>query len=195
MTAGTKFDIVAIASSAGGLTALGELLSALPPSFPAAVLVVQHVERGRKSALPEILARQTALRAKHADDGEPVHAGVIYIAPPDEHLLVNADCTISLSHTELVHFVRPSADLLFESVAASYGPRAIAVVLTGTGSDGALGSEAIKRMGGYLIAQDEATSAFFGMPGATIRLGHVDAVLPIDAIAPALIKLTGGVAA
>jgi two-component system chemotaxis response regulator CheB len=114
---------------------------------------------------------------------------VVHVAPPDHHLLVDADGTLSLTRTELVHFVRPSADLLFESGAASFGRRVIGVVLTGTGSDGSLGVEAIKRRGGTVIAQDEETSDFFGMPGAAIDAGAVDFVLPLDQIAEALISL------
>jgi two-component system chemotaxis response regulator CheB len=113
----------------------------------------------------------------------------VLIAPPGKHLLVNPDGTISLTHTELVHFVRPSADLLFESVAASYRDKAIAVVLTGSGSDGAMGVKAIKKMGGTVIAQDEATCEFFGMPGAAIATGMVDFILPLDEIAPAIVTL------
>ena len=94
-----------------------------------------------------------------------------------------------LTQSKLVHFLRPSADLLFESVAASYGERAIAVVLTGTGSDGAMGVQAIKKMGGTVIAQDEATAEFFGMPSAAIHSGSVDFVLPLDEIATALVTL------
>jgi two-component system chemotaxis response regulator CheB len=109
--------------------------------------------------------------------------------PPNRHLLVNPNGTLSLSQSELVHFVRPSADLLFESVAASYKDRAIAVVLTGTGSDGAMGVRAIKKMSGTVIAQDERTSEFFGMPGAAIQSGNVDVILPLDEIAAALVTL------
>lgn len=102
------------------------------------------------------------------------------------------DHAISLTQTELVHFVRPSADLLFESVAASSRERAIAVVLTGTGIDGSMGVGAIKKMGGTVIAQDEETSEFFGMPSAAIHTGNVDFVLPLEEIAPALVKLVYG---
>jgi two-component system chemotaxis response regulator CheB len=108
--------------------------------------------------------------------------------PPNRHLLVNPDGSLSLSQSELVHFVRPSADLLFESVAASYKDRAIAVVLTGTGSDGVMGIQAIKKMGGTVIVQDQQTSEFFGMPGAAIQSGNVDFILPLDEIA-ALVTL------
>ena len=113
----------------------------------------------------------------------------MHIAPPDRHLLVNRDGSLSLSHSELVHFVRPSADLLFESVAASYEERAIAVVLTGTGSDGSLGVGAIKKMGGTVIAQDQESAEFFGMPAAAIKSGHADFILRLDEIPSALTTL------
>jgi two-component system chemotaxis response regulator CheB len=96
---------------------------------------------------------------------------------------------LSLSQSELVHFVRPSADLLFESTAASYKDRAIAVVLSGSGSDGSMGVRAIKKMGGTVIAQDEKTSQFYGMPGAAVLTGSVDFVLPLDEIPSALATL------
>jgi len=99
---------------------------------------------------------------------------------------------VSLTQTELVNFVRPSADLLFESVAAAYGERAIAVVLTGAGKDGSMGVTAIKKRGGTVIVQDEATSEFFGMPSAAIRTGTVDFVLSLDEIPAALITLLAG---
>ena len=102
---------------------------------------------------------------------------------------VDQDGTLSLSQSELVHFVRPSADLLFESVAASYKDRSIAVVLTGTGSDGSMGIAAIKKMGGTVIAQDAESSEFFGMPSAAIKSGHADFILPLDEIASALTTL------
>ena len=139
--------------------------------------------------MADILSRRTPLRVKQAEEGEQVGLATVYIAPPNRHLLVNPDGTLSLTQSKLVHFLRPSADLLFESVAASYGERAIAVVLTGTGSDGAMGVQAIKKMGGTVIAQDEATAEFFGMPGAAIQSGSVDFVLPLDEIAIALVTL------
>jgi len=185
------FDVVAIAASAGGLKALSEALSALPPDFPAAIVVVQHLDPRHRSLMAEILSRRTALAVKQAEHGDALCPGTVWIAPPDNHLLVNPDGTLSLSRSELVHFVRPSADLLFESVAASYKDRAIAVVLTGSGSDGAMGVEAIKKMGGTVIAQDESTSDFSGMPSAAVQTGRVDFVLPLDEIAAALISLMG----
>jgi len=181
--------VVAICSSAGGLNALSQVLSALPVDFPAAIAVVQHVSPHYPSLMAEILSRRTNLPVVPARQGDYLRAGKIYIAPPDHHLLVNSDGSLSLTHTELVHFVRPSADLLFESVAASFKRQAIAVVLTGTGSDGAMGVRAIKEMGGTVIVQDLKTCEFSGMPEAAIQTGVVDLVLPLPEIAAALTKL------
>lgn len=175
-------SLVTIAASAGGVTALGTVLSSISPELPAAVLVVQHLDRRHQSLMAEILARRTSLEVAEARDGERLRAGQVRIAPPDRHLLVNPDGSLGLSQSELVHFVRPSADLLFESAAAALGRRVVAVVLTGSGSDGAMGVTAVKKMGGTVIAQDEATSEFFGMPGAAIRAGSVDFVLPLAEI-------------
>jgi two-component system chemotaxis response regulator CheB len=186
---GASFDVVALAASAGGISALSGLLGALPHNFPAAIVVVQHLDPRHRSLLAEILSRRTKLPVKQAEDGETLTPGTVYIAPPNEHLLVETDGTISLTQSELVHFVRPSADLLFESVAGSYKERAIAVVLTGTGSDGNMGVKAIKQKGGTVIAQDKNTSEFFGMPSAAIETGSVDFVLPLDEIPSALVSL------
>jgi two-component system chemotaxis response regulator CheB len=183
------FDIIALAASAGGLGALSRVLAALPADFPGTVVVVQHLDPRHRSLLADILNRRTRLQVKQAEESDRLDPATVYIAPPNRHLLVNPDGTLSLSQSELVHFVRPSADLLFESVAASYQERAIAVVLTGTGSDGAMGIQAIKKMSGTVIAQDEHTSEFFGMPGAAIQSGNVDFVLPLDEIAAALVTL------
>jgi len=178
-----------MASSAGGIAALTEVLGNLPGDFPAAIVVVQHLDPRHRSLMADILRRRTALEVLQASEGDPIRPGTAYIAPPDRHLLVNPNGTLSLSHSELVHFVRPSADLLFESVAASYRKRAIAVVLTGTGSDGSMGIGAIKKMGGTVVAQDQASAEFSGMPGAAIRSGYADFILPLDEIASALVTL------
>jgi two-component system, chemotaxis family, protein-glutamate methylesterase/glutaminase len=139
--------------------------------------------------MAEILAKRTALPVKEAAQGERARAGHVYIAPPNRHLLVNAAGRLELTQTELVHFVRPSADLLFESAAAAYGERAIAVVLSGTGHDGSMGVKAIKKTGGTVIVQDARDAEFGGMPAAALATGMVDFVLPLDEIAPALQKL------
>jgi two-component system, chemotaxis family, protein-glutamate methylesterase/glutaminase len=188
------FEIVALAASAGGLKALTDVLASLPADFPAALVVVQHLDPRHRSLMAEILNKRTALPVAEAREGDRLEPGRAYIAPPNRHLLVNPDHTLSLTQTELVHFVRPSADLLFESAAASYRERAIAVVLSGSGKDGAMGVKAIKKMGGTVIVQDERTSEFFGMPEAAQQTGMADFVLPLHEIAPALQTLVSGTA-
>ena len=183
------FDVVAMAASAGGLGAIGKVLAGLPAAFPATFLIVQHLDPRHKSLMAELLGRRTNLRVKQAQEGDHLAPASVYVAPPDRHLLLNPDGSLSLSQSELVHFLRPSADLLFESVAASSKSRAIAVVLSGTGHDGTMGVQAIKKMGGVVIAQDEESSDFFGMPGAAIQTGDVDFILPVDEIPSTLVRL------
>ncbi len=186
------FEIVALAASAGGLTALTVVLAELPADFPAPVAIVQHLDPRHRSLMADILGRRTRLQVKQGEEGDKLQPGWVYIAPPDHHLLVNRDESLSLSQSELVHFVRPSADLLFESMAASYGERSIAVVLTGSGSDGEMGVQAVKKRGGTVIAQDEETAEYFGMPSAAIATKCVDFILPLEEIAPALVTLVLG---
>ncbi len=188
------FDLVVVAASAGGLDALSTVLGALPPDFEAAVVVVQHLDPRHRTLLDTVLGRRTQLPVSLAEEGDCLRPGTVLVAPPDRHLLVNPGGTVGLSRSELVHFVRPSADLLFDSAAGSYGDRVIAVVLTGTGSDGSMGVRAVHQSGGTVLAQDAATSMFFGMPGAAIETGAVDFVLGLDEIGPALIALVGGTA-
>ncbi|HYM63380.1 MAG TPA: chemotaxis protein CheB [Gaiellaceae bacterium] len=189
---GAAFDMVAVAASAGGLKALTAVLSPLPPDLPAAIVIVQHLDPRHRSLMAQILDRCTALDVRQVEDGDVLCPGTAFIAPPDNHVLVNPNGVLSLSKSEPVHFVRPSADLLFESAAASYRDRTIAVVLTGSGSDGSLGVEAVKTMGGTVIAQDEATSEFHDMPSAAVRTGRVDFVLPLNEIPAALVSLIRG---
>lgn len=182
----TSFDIVALAASAGGLNALTQVLQALPADFAAGIVVVQHLDPRHRSLMAEILGRRTGLKVKEAAQGSRVAAGTVMIAPPNNHLLVNQDGSLTLTQTELVHFLRPSADLLFESTAAAYRERAIAVILSGSGHDGAMGVKAIKKMGGTVIVQDQESSEFGGMPAAAQQTGLVDFVLPLNEIARAL---------
>lgn len=183
-----QFDIVAIGSSAGGIKAQEIILSYLPADFPAPILVVQHLDPRHKSLMVEIMRHHSKIHVKEAMNDEDIKPSVVYIAPPNMHMLVN-DGRISLTSTAFVHFSRPSIDLMFESVAATYADRAIGVILSGTGYDGAMGIKAIKENGGTTIAQDERTSDYWGMPQAAIATGMVDFVLPIQDIAPAIIEL------
>src|SRR5689334_17723273 len=179
----SRCPVVVIASSAGGLAALRRVLSRLPPGFPAAVLIVQHLAPHAHSALADIFGRVSALPVHQARDGEVYLPGNVYLAPPDHHLLVTGQGTLALSHEPAEHFVRPSANVLFRSVAEHRSQSSIAVVLTGSGVDGAAGVQAVARAGGVVIAQDEATSEYFSMPSAAIHTGVVGFILPLGAIA------------
>lgn len=186
-----QFDIVAMVSSAGGLAAVRYVLEHLPGDFPASIVIVQHLDPRHRSLMAGILSRHTQLTVKEAKEGDRLVPGQVWLAPPDRHLLVNPDRSLSLSQSELVHFLRPSGDLLFESVAASYKDRVIAVVLTGTGSDGSMGVRGIKKMGGTVIVQHPENAEFSGMPEAAIATQLVDFILPLDDIAGALVTLVG----
>ncbi|GAA0615825.1 hypothetical protein GCM10010174_37190 [Kutzneria viridogrisea] len=183
------YRIVALASSAGGVTALGRVLGELPSGFGIPVVVVQHLDPRHETVIADILGRRVKLRVVLAQDGVRMQPGSVYIAPPNRHLLVDTNGVLTLSSSELVHFLRPSADLLFESIAGAYGAQAIACVLTGTGSDGAMGVRAVKDRGGTVIAQDPDSADFSGMPDAAIKTGAVDFVLPIEEISGVLTGL------
>lgn len=182
------FDVVGIASSLGSVQPLRELLNALPPDFPAAILLVQHMTE-RPSVFAELLGRYTGRSIGWAQEHDRIQAGRCLVAPPGRHMLVQKNGTLALSDSAKINFVRPSADLLFESLAMTYRERAIGVVLTGRGKDGAIGVRAIKNGGGRVLVQDRATSASFEMPLAAIHTGAVDFVLPPAEIAAALITL------
>lgn len=184
-----EYDIVLVGASAGGLAAISTLLGALPAGFPVPVVIVQHLDPRHASLMADILSRRTALRVEEATDGVATEPATVYVAPPDDHLLVNPDGRLSLSHSDPVHFVRPAADLLFRSGAGAYLGRVIGVVLTGTGSDSNMGVRAIDEAGGTVIAQDPASAEFAGMPQAAIATGGVKHVLPLEEIAPALVAL------
>ena len=183
--------VVCLASSAGGIQALLQILAELPADFGADIVVLQHLDPHHRSWLPEILGRGTPLPVAQIRGGEKLGAGTIYVAPPDRHVLVGPGAILALDDGAQINFTRPSADVLFASLAESVGERAIAVVLSGSGHDGAQGITDVKRHGGTVIVQDEATSQFFGMPGAAQRTGAADLVLPIGEIAGALIELAG----
>ena len=178
-----------MAASAGGLRAISALLGVLPADFPAPVAVVQHLDPHHHSLLAEILARRTRLKVVQVADGARLRAGWVYVAPPDRHFLVNADMTATLTRTELVHFVRPSADLLFESLAAAFRQRVLAVVASGTGRDGSMGVQAVKKMGGTVIVEDPASAEFAGMPQAAASTECADWIVPLEQIGPIIQRL------
>ncbi len=181
------FRLVAIATSAGGLHALETVLGAMPADCALPIVVVQHLEPSRKSLLASILSRHTLLTVREVVDGEVLAAGTVHIAPPGFHTEV-VNGAISLTSSPKEHFVRPAADRLFAS-AAEGGP-IVAVVLTGSGSDGAAGVQAVKATGGLVIVQDQATAEFGGMPRAAAETLTADYILPLQEIGPLLAALT-----
>lgn len=186
-----RFDVIAVGASAGGLASIKEVLRPLPQNFPCSIVVVQHLAPQHKSHLSDVFSRITQLRVKEAEHDEPLLPGVVYMARPDEHLLVGPG-KLQLAHTQLVHFLRPSVDLLFESVAGTYGSRSIGVVLSGTLHDGAKGMRTIKLAGGTTIVEDPQHAEFKSMPQAAVDTGCVDMILPLDQVAATLIQLCGG---
>lgn len=178
--------LVVIAASAGGLSSIREVLGALPPDYPAAIALVQHRGDSAPERLVEILASATRLRVCHARDGAALEPGTVYVCPPRVHM--TAEHCARLLEAPRIDFVQPNADLMFESVARSYRERALGVVLSGCGADAALGSLAIAQAGGIVLAQDERTSAFAGMPLAAVKTGAVEKVLSPLEIAEALCR-------
>jgi two-component system chemotaxis response regulator CheB len=183
-----QFDVVAIGASAGGVEALHVVVSAFPVAFPASVLVVQHMDPRHKSMLAGLLGRRCLLEVRQASAGEQIRPATVYISQPDAHLIVR-EGRLVLSDSAQVHFSRPSIDLLFQSVADAYGDRAIAVVLSGAGVDGADGIRLIKAKGGTTIAQHPSSALHSGMPQAARATGCVDVTLPLEEIGPAVVSL------
>lgn len=184
----TKGRIVAIAASTGGPAALQAILCGLPGSFTLPVLVAQHITPGFTTGLAAWLGSICAFKVKVAQDGEALAPRTVYLAPDDRHLGVRGE-RVALSDGPPDAGFRPSGTALFTSVAKAFGAATLAVVLTGMGEDGVAGLRAVRRAGGRVIAQDEASSVVYGMPGAAVAAGLAHAVLPLDAIAPHLVTL------
>lgn len=184
-------ELVAIGASTGGPGAVVDILRELPASYPLPLLVVIHISRTFGAGFAEWLNGLSPLPVAFARDGEPLPkpgASRVVLAPPDQHLVIR-DGRLWLTQEPERHSCRPSVDVLFESVAREFGPRAAACLLTGMGRDGAEGLLAVRRWGGVTIAQDESTSVVFGMPREAIRLGAAGQVLRLDQVAPALVAL------
>ncbi len=184
-----KYSIVAIGASAGGLEAITTILRGLHGSFRCPIVVVIHQHPAFVSHAAEILGRCTNLHVKEAVRSERIRPGVVYLAPPNLHLLIT-NGAVELADTPVVHFTRPSVDTMFASVAASYGARCIGVILSGSGRDGADGLAAIKAAGGFTIVEDPQSARFNSMPSAALALGGVDRAVPAKEIADLLSRLT-----
>ncbi|HVP85594.1 MAG TPA: chemotaxis protein CheB [Rhizomicrobium sp.] len=175
-------QLIAIASSTGGPGALQRIFGELPAGFASPILVVQHIAGGFADSLVRSLGT-SSVSIKLAQDGEPLKARTVYIAPDSRHLGVTTRNTIALSDSPPIEGFRPSATFLFESAAKAFGPQLTAVVLTGMGRDGIAGLPLVRELGGTVLAQDENSCAVFGMPKVAIESGFVDRVLPLGEIA------------
>jgi two-component system, chemotaxis family, protein-glutamate methylesterase/glutaminase len=180
------FDLVVIAASQGGRAAYQRILAALPAEFPAAVVVLQHRAARQRDVLAGLLARETPLAVEPARAGARPQAGTVHVAPAGRQLLLTREGSFALTDADGGW---PLADPLLASAAAAYGPRTIAVVVSGRLRDGAAGVRSVKRAGGRVLVQDQATAECFGMPGAAIATGCVDFVLPVQILGPALVAL------
>jgi two-component system chemotaxis response regulator CheB len=183
--------VVAIGVSTGGPAALGEILPRLPADFPLPVLVVQHMPPLFTRFLAERLHDSCRLPVKEASQGDKVDVGKILIAPGDFHLKValnGGDVHVHLDQSPLQNFCRPAVDALFSSIAEVYGGAVLAIVLTGMGHDGLRGVEILRAQGASILAQDEASSVVWGMPGAVVSAGLADRVLPLDQVVPEILR-------
>jgi two-component system chemotaxis response regulator CheB len=183
-----KTQVIAIGASTGGPAALNQVLSALPADFLIAILVVQHISFGFVEGLAGWLGAACKLQVKVAEQGERIQPGVVYVAPDERHMEVIYG-RIRLHQSDLVNGHRPSATVLFESVAKAYGPAAMGLILTGMGSDGAVGMKALREAGAITIAQDEESCVVFGMPKEAIALGAIQHIVPLEKTAQTMMTL------
>lgn len=177
-----SIEAVVIGLSAGGMNAIGEVISGLKPTQKIPIIVVQHLHRDQTEYYVEYFQNQTNLKVSNVKDKGELLPGNIYFAPPDYHILLDDKKTFSLCYDEKVNFSRPSIDLLFESAAEVFGSNLVGIIMTGANSDGAKGLHKIKAFGGLTIVQSPETSEFSAMPEAAINLFSPDYILSIKEI-------------
>lgn len=182
-------DIVVIAGSAGSIPPILHIVEHLPADFGTPVAVVLHRTPRSPAALSRLLVRRSALRVKDVEEGDVLAPGTVFVAPADRHLSIGDDRRLHLRDGTRIEHVRSSANPLFESAAEQFGRGVVAVVLSGSGRNGARGVEAVKAHGGTVLVQSKHTSRFFEMPAAALQTGAVDLVLPVDEIAHAIVVL------
>ncbi len=188
---GRQIDIIAIGVSTGGPNALTEVFRRLPAELPVPVVIVQHMPAVFTKYLADRLNDVSPLSVREATSGEVLQAGKAWLAPGDYHMALartSSGIAIRLHQGPPENSCRPAVDVLFRSVAEIYGSRSLAAVLTGMGQDGLRGCEAIRERSGIVLAQDEPSSVVWGMPGAVVRHGLADEILPLAEIAPALVR-------
>ncbi|MDI7156548.1 chemotaxis protein CheB [Leptospira santarosai] len=184
-----NYEAIVMGVSAGGMNAMKTILPSLPSEYGIPLILVQHIGPRSDGTWFRILGDLCDIRIKKAEEKEKIEPGTVYVAPPNYHLLIERDKTVSLSVTERVNFSRPSIDVLFESASDAYGDRLIGIVLTGANSDGAKGLKKIKENGGLAIVQDPLCSEASLMPESAIRAGPVDHILSLEKITELLIRL------
>ncbi len=184
-------EIVALAASTGGPTALREILRALPRNFPMPILIVQHIAHGFTQTLIEWLGHRGAIPVTAATDRRRMNPGTAYVAPEESHLVVHDRRHLGLKAVSSQTELRPSADLLFESIAQKFGKNSIGIILTGMGDDGAKGLKVMRDAGAYTIGQDRTSSVIYGMPRVAAERGALSEVLPLEHIPTRLIGLVG----
>jgi two-component system chemotaxis response regulator CheB len=182
-------DIIVVGGSAGAIEAACDILGKLPADLPASMFVVQHV--GRDSALADVLKRCGTVQVATASDGEPVRPGRVYVAPGDQHLMLE-DGKVRVSRGPRENRHRPSVDVLFRTAAKAYRSRVIGVILSGALDDGAAGVFAVKQRGGVVVVQDPASALFPSMPKNALRAARADYCVPLAEIGPLLVKLVCG---
>ncbi|MEE4358454.1 MAG: chemotaxis protein CheB [Desulfococcaceae bacterium] len=184
-----KYEAVVMGVSAGGMDALQTILASLPEDFPVPILIVQHISPHSDSYLARYLDSVSPLGVKEADEKDSILPGEVYLAPPNYHLLVEDDRTLSLSVEERVNFARPSVDVLFETASDVFGPHLVGIVLTGANGDGSRGLKKIAQKGGLTLVQSPDTAYAQEMPKAALALLSPDYILPLHEIGPFLHRL------
>jgi len=181
-------EAVVIGVSAGGLKALSAILPTLPADYPLPIMVVIHLPPSGKSIVADLFAEKCALHVTEAEDKDDIASGTVYFAPPDYHMLVEQDRTLSLSNEEPVQFSRPSIDVLFESAADAYGPALVGIVLTGANDDGARGLKVIAEAGGIALVQSPQHAFASAMPEAALEATPQARALELDEISAYLVE-------
>lgn len=184
----TGCGAIVVGGSSGAIDALMHLLPALPATLSAAVLIVLHLPRDRRSLLADIFRQRCVLPVREAQDKDPITPGTVYFAPPDYHLLVDEGPRLALSVDPPVHYSRPSIDVLFESAADQYAEQLVGILLSGANEDGARGLQAIQAAGGFTLVQDPASALMPAMPQAAIARGAAQHVLAAAAMADWLVR-------
>lgn len=186
-----RVEVVVIGTSTGGPNALAELFPSFPPDWSVPLVIVQHMPPQFTARLAERLTEKSRLRVREGVAGEPVSASQAWVAPGDYHLVIRREgqaVRLALNQDPPVNSCRPSVDVLFRSAAEVYGPGVLAVMLTGMGQDGLRGCECVRATGGQVLAQDEATSVVWSMPGAVVQANLADKVVPLGQVAPEIIR-------